>query len=210
MRPKGKKGLKTIFVIFFILILSGIAIANPFLDVPLNHWSYNALNDLSEKGYTSYSLIGMDQKPRTLTRFEFAQILVGIMENMGGKIDRSEVISNYDKTTLEKLVWEFQTELKNMKIEKELFIKVLGEKNALVQTLSEENTKITANEEPLSISGDYSIVYRIFFPPDPQAGKFTSEWEDELNMEIKFKLGESVTGKLNFSVPDILTNSRDY
>ncbi len=59
----------------------------PFADVPLNHWAYNAVNGLAEQGVMEGYPDGYFKGKQRLTRYEFAQAiarLVDRMEEMGG------------------------------------------------------------------------------------------------------------------------------
>ena len=59
----------------------------PFADVPLNHWAYNAVNSLAEKGVLEGYPEGTFGGKKYLTRYEFAQAVARLLdrlEEMGG------------------------------------------------------------------------------------------------------------------------------
>ena len=59
----------------------------PFADVPLNHWAYNAVNALAEKGVLEGYPEGTFEGKKYLTRYEFAQAVARLLdrlEEMGG------------------------------------------------------------------------------------------------------------------------------
>jgi hypothetical protein len=59
----------------------------PFADVPLNHWAYNAVNSLAEKGVLEGYPEGTFEGKKYLTRYEFAQAVARLLdrlEEMGG------------------------------------------------------------------------------------------------------------------------------
>ena len=68
--------MKKLTVIVGILLLmaaaSGAYAQGPFADVPTDHWAYEAVNDLQEKGILIGYPEGTFQGKRALTRYEFA------------------------------------------------------------------------------------------------------------------------------------------
>jgi len=82
------------------------AAANPFSDVPANHWSYDAVSKLAKdgviEGYGDGSFRG-DQK---ITRYEMAQMVAKAMT-------KSDV-SAADKAMIDKLSAEYADELNNL------------------------------------------------------------------------------------------------
>ncbi|SEI83411.1 S-layer homology domain-containing protein [Propionispira arboris] len=82
------------------------AAANPFSDVPTDHWSYDAVSKLAKdgviEGYGDGSFRG-DQK---ITRYEMAQMVAKAMT-------KSDV-SAADKAMIDKLSAEYADELNNL------------------------------------------------------------------------------------------------
>ena len=82
------------------------AAANPFSDVPADHWAYDAVSQLASdgviEGYGDTSFKG----DRNITRYEMAQMVAKAMA-------KSNVGSN-DKALIEKLSAEFADELNNL------------------------------------------------------------------------------------------------
>ena len=79
------------YVLGALLLLMGVmapAIAQqPFADVPLDHWAYNAVNRLAEAGLLEGYPDGTFRGRQSLTRYEFAQAIARAMdrlEQMGG------------------------------------------------------------------------------------------------------------------------------
>jgi hypothetical protein len=54
----------------------------PFADVPLNHWAYNAVNSLAEKGVLEGYPEGTFGGKKYLTRYEFAQAIARLLERL--------------------------------------------------------------------------------------------------------------------------------
>ncbi len=82
------------------------AAANPFSDVPADHWAYDAVTQLAQdgvvEGYGDNSFRG----DRNITRYEMAQIVAKAM----AKTD----VSAADKAMIDKLAAEFADELNNL------------------------------------------------------------------------------------------------
>ena len=123
----------TIFI--SILLIPCITFAGMnFDDVPKNHWAYDAISELSERGIIE-GFEGVNTKKfqgeKPLTRYEFAQALykaivkleteLSIKKSNSNEIDVNEVLSksNLDKKDVEllkKLIEEFKKELTDMNL----------------------------------------------------------------------------------------------
>lgn len=80
-------------------------------DVPRDHWSYEALDELTKAGIVDGYSDGSFQGGRTMSRYEMAAIVAKAMDNMN---DHAELV---DVAVLEMLQDEYQTDLKLMKNE---------------------------------------------------------------------------------------------
>jgi len=80
--------------------------ANPFVDVPLNHWAYDAVSKLSAAGIIVGYPDGTFQGSKPVTRYEFAMAVARAL----AKVDETKA-SKEDLALLKKLVVEFQDEL---------------------------------------------------------------------------------------------------
>lgn len=83
------------------------AASNPFADVPVKHWSYSAIQSLSQAGIVdgySNDTFGGD---RSITRYEMAQLVAKAMY-------RSDKANATQKATIEKLAAEYKEELDNL------------------------------------------------------------------------------------------------
>ncbi len=74
------------YVLGALLLIAGAlapALAQqPFADVPLNHWAYNAVNSLAESGVLEGYPDGLFKGKSNLTRYEFAQAIARMMDRM--------------------------------------------------------------------------------------------------------------------------------
>jgi len=80
--------------------------ANPFVDVPLNHWAYDAVSKLSAAGIIVGYPDGTFQGSKPVTRYEFAMAVARAL----AKVDETKA-NREDLALLKKLVVEFQDEL---------------------------------------------------------------------------------------------------
>ncbi len=103
-----KKGLIITLALVFVLGIAGTAFAaNPFVDVPANHWAYGAVAKLAKAGIVDGMGDGTYQGARNMTRYEMAQIVAKAM----AKADKADAAN---KALLEKLEAEFAAELNNL------------------------------------------------------------------------------------------------
>lgn len=103
-----KKSITSIFTLIFIFALStSVFAANPFVDVPANHWAYASVAKLAQAGivdgYGDGTFIGNSN----MTRYEMAQITAKAMT-------RSDKADSAMKAQIEKLAAEFADELDSL------------------------------------------------------------------------------------------------
>ncbi len=82
------------------------AAANPFSDVPADHWAYDAVQQLAQDGVVEGYGDGTFRGQQNITRYEMAQMIAKAM----AKADTSAA----DKALIDKLAAEFSDELKNL------------------------------------------------------------------------------------------------
>ena len=80
------------------------ALANPFADVPADHWAYDAIDQLAADGVIEGYYDGTFAGDKAITRYEMAQIGARAMANCDGA-------DAADKATIDKLAAEYSTEL---------------------------------------------------------------------------------------------------
>ena len=88
------------------------AAANPFADVPADHWAYDAVSELQAKGVVNgYAVDNTFRGNQNMTRYEMAQIVAKAM----AKVSTSgSNVSGADKAMVDKLAAEFKDELANL------------------------------------------------------------------------------------------------
>ena len=84
------------------------AAANPFADVPADHWAYDAVAQLVQDGVVNgYSADGTFKGDQSMSRYEMGQIVAKAMA-------KSDAAANNNKALIEKLSAEFSDELANL------------------------------------------------------------------------------------------------
>jgi hypothetical protein len=102
----------------------------PFADVPLNHWAYNAVNKMAETGILEGYPSGLFSGKQSMTRYEFAQAIARMMDRMeqlggvpgppgppgpAGAAGSGAGLTPEQKALLDKLAKEFAPELKALR-----------------------------------------------------------------------------------------------
>ncbi|WP_298589537.1 S-layer homology domain-containing protein, partial [uncultured Selenomonas sp.] len=83
------------------------AAANPFSDVPADHWAYDAVAQLAADGVIEGYGDGTYRGEKSITRYEMAQMVAKGMARM-------EIADARDKALLDRLAAEFADELSNL------------------------------------------------------------------------------------------------
>ena len=84
------------------------AAANPFADVPADHWAYDAVAQLVQDGVVNgYGVDGTFKGDQSMSRYEMAQIVAKAMA-------KSDAADNNNKALIDKLAAEFSDELANL------------------------------------------------------------------------------------------------
>ena len=113
-RRMGGLNLPYVLILCFILLSPCILEASPSVDVPLDHWSYDAIEKLAIIGLCDISDIGM----RPVSRIKMAYIVKTAIDkarNYNKDFDWNE--QDYLETLLNKLIAEFRVELVGIGVE---------------------------------------------------------------------------------------------
>ncbi len=97
-----KKMLAVVAAASLVAVAAPAFAANPFSDVPMNHWAYDAIEQLAAKGILEGYPNGTYRGGRTMTRYEIACMVARLM-NAG--------LTGEELERLKALVVEFQPEL---------------------------------------------------------------------------------------------------
>lgn len=154
---------KKILLITLILIFaaSSFAAAQEFDDVPRDHWAYDSVQTLAERGYLDlYS--GEDfNGEESVTRYEMAEIIANLLGNMGAE---GQNLSDEDVDVIRELSLEFRDELvavaqnqkdfeekiENVEDANQIQNEDIADVNARVSELQGEVTEITDNINTLA------------------------------------------------------------
>ena len=97
-----KRVLKIAAVSALTVAFAVPAFANPFSDVPANHWAYNSVNQLAQAGVIEGYGDGTFRGDKTVSRYEMAQKVA---------IAMTKTLNANQQASVDKLTKEFATEL---------------------------------------------------------------------------------------------------
>jgi len=102
------KKLAVLLAIISVAVLAAPALSatNPFMDVPMNHWAYDAIGQLAAHGILSGYPDGLYKGKQPTTRYEMASALARAL----AVVDMTKA-SKQDVEMLKRLVVEFKDEL---------------------------------------------------------------------------------------------------
>jgi hypothetical protein len=101
-----KKILALVAVAVLVAFAAPAFAANPFMDVPMNHWAYDAVGQLASRGVVSGYPDGSYKGNQPMTRYEMASLVARAL----AVVDMNKA-SKQDVEMLKKLVVEFKDEL---------------------------------------------------------------------------------------------------
>lgn len=133
-----------------VLGLTGVAFANPYSDVPLGHWAYDAVNELAKAGIMGDSS-GKFNGNQTLTRYEMATIVARVMAK-SNKADDSA------KALVDKLAVEFSAELDSLGLRVTKLEQAGFGSNAASVKVSGDYRMRWSDED---VGGDTSMTHRV-------------------------------------------------
>lgn len=101
-----KKFCALLAVVALVAFAAPAFAANPFMDVPMNHWAYDAVGQLAARGIISGYPDGTYKGNQPITRYEMASVIA-----RGMAVIDMEKASKQDVEMLKRLVVEFKDEL---------------------------------------------------------------------------------------------------
>ena len=165
------KKLAVLLAIISVAVLAAPALSatNPFMDVPMNHWAYDAIGQLAAHGILSGYPDGLYKGKQPTTRYEMASALARAL----AVVDMTKA-SKQDVEMLKRLVVEFKDELEALGVRvDELDERVRVLENRLggwhihgTLVLDVMNESRYQASEALGADGDGSIKFdeaRLFF-----------------------------------------------
>ena len=165
------KKLAVLLAIVSVAVLAApaLSVTNPFMDVPMNHWAYDAIGQLAAHGILSGYPDGLYRGKQATTRYEMASALARAL----AVVDMTKA-SKQDVEMLKQLVVEFHDELEALGVrvdELDERVRVLESRlggwhihGSLVLDIMNESRH--SAEKAFGVEGDGTIKFdeaRLFF-----------------------------------------------
>jgi hypothetical protein len=147
------KKLALVLVLVFVFALP--VLANPFVDVPLNHWAYDAVQSLAAKGVIVGYPDGTFGGAKSLTRYEFAEAVAKALAS----VEAAGYASADDVAVLEKLAIEFADELASLGVTVADLEAAVGANSEAIAALEATVAKHEKFFEPLKVTGQFRATY---------------------------------------------------
>ncbi len=149
--------LAAAFATTLVFTLVVPAFAQPFADVPTNHWAYDAIAELAAKGLVEGFPDGTFRGDRAMTRFEMAMIVARLLARIESiKIPAptpaapaapAPTVTPQNLVQIQRLVNEFRAELAALGVR--------------VTAIEEELNAIKARQDNVRISGGVRFRYEV-------------------------------------------------
>ena len=153
------------------------AAANPFSDVPADHWAYDAVTQLAAdgvvEGYGDTSFKG----DKNITRYEMAQIVAKAMAKPN--------VSGNDKALVDKLAAEFADELNNLGVR----VSKLERNADMVKWNGTAEYTISRNRVEGRSGDDDGHTNKVLFRLEPSA-EINSNWHVKARLDANSDLAE--------------------
>ncbi len=94
--------------LILVFVITAAAGAQEFQDVPRDHWAYDSVQTLAERGFLSLYSGEEFNGEQSVTRYEMAEIIANMLENMAVG---SQSLSEEDVDVIRELSLEFRDEL---------------------------------------------------------------------------------------------------
>jgi len=192
---------KLVLVLVLVLAFSFTALANPFVDVPLNHWAYDNVQSLAAKGVIVGYPDGTFGGNRTMTRYEFAEAVAKALAYVEGM----DFAAAEDVAILEKLAIEFADELASLGVTVADLEASLGANSEAIAALETTVAKLDTFFEPVVITGDFTATYTKQIVPMAIA-----TLSDETNINIEATINDETTAGITVNVVDALSGAPAY
>lgn len=117
------KKLTLVLTLVLVLALALPAFANPFRDVPADHWAYDAVAKLAAEGIISGNPDGTYTGKKNITRYEMAVLVAKAVAASEANADK---VAAENVALIQKLATEFSTELNALGLKVEGLEKKVG------------------------------------------------------------------------------------
>jgi len=180
-----KKFVALVAVAALVAFAAPAFAANPFMDVPMNHWAYDAVSQLAARGIVTGYPDGAFKGEWKATRYEMASIVARAL----AYVDMNKA-SKEDLELLKKLVVEFKDEL-----------------DALGVKVEDLDDRVAVLEEDIGgwkINGEYELRFRTWDTGDDE----NQLYFDDARIQMQKKIDDKVTwvGRLELAGSDVDTD----
>jgi len=171
---------KLVLVLVLVLAFALPVLANPFVDVPLNHWAYDSVQSLAAKGVIVGYPDGTFGGEKSLTRYEFAEATAKALAYVEGM----DFAAADDVAILEKLAIEFADELASLGVTVADLEASLGANSEAIAALETTVAKLDTFFDPVVITGDINVEYKKVILPAVAAATLTDQTEIGIEAEV--------------------------
>lgn len=192
---------KLILVLVLVIAFALPVLANPFVDVPLNHWAYDSVQSLAAKGVIVGFPDGTFGGADPLTRYEFAEATAKALAYVEGM----DFAAAEDVAILEKLAIEFADELASLGVTVADLEASLGANSEAIAALQTTVTKLDSFFEPVVISGAWTADYTKVVVPTTAA-----TLSDEAEITILATINDVTTAGITVTATDVLSGAPAY
>jgi len=185
---------KLVLVLVLVLAFALPVLANPFVDVPLNHWAYDSVQSLAAKGVIVGYPDGTFGGAKSLTRYEFAEATAKALAYVEGM----DFASSDGVAILEKIAIEFGDELASLGVTVADLEAALGVNSEAIAVLEGKVATLETFFEPVVITGSFEASYEL--PSDTGVGVLT----DTTTLNIAATINDKTTAGVSVTVDDAL------
>jgi len=192
---------KLALVLVLVIVFALPVFANPFVDVPLNHWAYDSVQSLAAKGVIVGYPDGTFGGGKSLTRYEFAEATAKALAYVEGM----DFASAEDVAILEKLAIEFADELASLGVTVADLEAALGANSEAIAALETTVAKLDSFFEPVVISGTFTANYTKVVVPLTAA-----ILTDQAEINILATINDKTTAGITITATDVLSGAPAY
>jgi hypothetical protein len=195
------KKLVLVLVLVLVFVFALPVLANPFADVPLNHWAYDSVQYLAAKGVIIGYPDGTFGGNRTMTRYEFAEAIARMLAYVEGM----DFASADDVAVLEKLAIEFADELASLGVTV-ADLEAAGLANS--EAIAALEITVAKHEkffDQVVITGDLTATYTKVVVPMTVA-----TLSDEAEITFTATINDQTTAGVTVTATDVLSGAPAY
>jgi len=190
---------KLALVLLVVFALTIPALANPFVDVPLTHWAYDAVQTLAAKGVVIGYPDGTFGGQRTLTRYEFAEATARLL----AYVEQNNALAE-DVEILSKLAVEFADELANLGVTVADLEAAVGEHSEAIAAMKALVDKHERFFEPLKITGSWKADYKKEVYSPSGAPLAAATLTDRVDLKLAAEINPETTAEVQLRINNVL------